>query len=243
MIIIMFSLSRICPGGSCKKELKIKLTLMRIIAAGDIHMDLDDVANIPGIDTADHIIITGDITNYGSSLDAEAVLNRLQTINSSILAVAGNLDQPDVARYLEDIGISLHGRGIIIEGLGIMGLGGSNYTPFNTPYEFSEEELCAFLASGFARIKDAKDFILVSHPPPVLTKTDRLVNGSHVGSMAVRTFIEEKQPLLCVTGHIHESKGQDYIGRTLVLNPGMMKDGGYIEAIYENGILSAALLP
>jgi Icc-related predicted phosphoesterase len=64
-----------------------------------------------------------------------------------------------------------------------------------------------------------------------------------VGSIAVRTFIEEKQPLLCVTGHIHESKGQDYIGRTLVLNPGMMKDGGYIEAIYENGILSAALLP
>jgi Icc-related predicted phosphoesterase len=216
---------------------------MRIIAAGDIHMDPGDVANIPDIDSADHFIITGDITNYGSSLDAEAVLNGLLAINSSILGVAGNLDQPDVARYLEDIGISLHGRGIIVEGLGIMGLGGSNYTPFNTPYEFSEQELSTFLASGFARIEDAKNFILVSHTPPIQTKTDRLVNGSHVGSMAVRTFIEEKQPLLCVTGHIHESKGQDYIGRTLVLNPGMMKDGGYIEAIYENGVISATLHP
>jgi Icc-related predicted phosphoesterase len=216
---------------------------MRIIAAGDIHMDPGDVTNIPGIDSADHIIITGDITNYGSSLDAEVVLNRLLRINSSIMGVAGNLDQHDVTRYLEDIGISLHGRGRIIENLGIMGLGGSNYTPFNTPYEFSEQELDSFLASGFAHIGGAKNFILVSHAPPIQTLTDRLANGTHVGSKAVRTFIEEKQPLLCLTGHIHESRGQDYIGRTLILNPGMMKNGGYIEVIYENGALSAALHP
>ncbi len=214
---------------------------MRIIAAGDIHMDPGDVANIPGIGSADHIIVTGDITNYGSSHDAAAVLDKLQAINRSILGVAGNLDQPDVARYLEDLGISLHGRGRTVQGLGIMGLGGSNYTPFNTPYEFSEQELGAFLASGFAQIDPARNFILVSHTPPVRTKTDRLVNGNHVGSTTVRRFIEEKQPLLCLTGHIHESRGQDYIGRTLVLNPGMLKDGGYIEVIYENNELSATL--
>jgi len=216
---------------------------MRIIALGDIHMDTGDVAKIPAIDTADHIIVTGDITNYGSSQDAATVLNSLLAINSSILGVAGNLDQPDVARYLEDLGISLHGRGIMVADLGIMGLGGSNYTPFNTPYEFSEQELGAFLAAGFSQIDPARNFILVSHTPPVKTKTDRLLNGRHVGSMAVRKFIEEKQPLLCVTGHIHESRGQDHIGRTLVLNPGMMKEGGYIEVTYENGELSAALNP
>jgi len=216
---------------------------MRIIALGDIHMDTGDVAKIPAIDTADHIIVTGDITNYGSSQDAATVLNSLLAINSSILGVAGNLDQPDVARYLEDLGISLHGRGIMVTDLGIMGLGGSNYTPFNTPYEFSEQELGAFLAAGFSQIDPARNFILVSHTPPVKTKTDRLLNGRHVGSMAVRKFIEEKQPLLCVTGHIHESRGQDHIGRTLVLNPGMMKEGGYIEVTYENGELSAALHP
>ena len=216
---------------------------MRIIAFGDIHMDPGAVAEIRGIGSADHVIITGDITNYGSCLDAEAVLNRLLAINSSMLGVAGNLDQPEVARYLEDIGISLHGRGRIFDGLGIMGLGGSNYTPFNTPYEFSEQELGAFLAAGFAQIENAKDFILVSHTPPVRTNTDRLANGKHVGSRAVRTFIEEKQPLLCLTGHIHESRGQDTIGKTLVLNPGMIKDGGYIEILYESGELSAALYP
>lgn len=214
---------------------------MRIIAFGDIHMDTGGVAHIPAIGSAEHIIVTGDITNYGSSPDALSVLNRLLAANSSILAVAGNLDQPDVAAYLEDIGISLHGRGIIVDGLGIMGLGGSNYTPFNTPYEFSEEELETFLASGFAQIKDADNFILVSHTPPLQTNTDRLLNGRHVGSSAVRKFIEENQPLLCLTGHIHESKGEDHIGRTQVLNPGMLKQGGYIEVLYENNEVSAAI--
>jgi len=214
---------------------------MRIIAFGDIHMDTGKVADIPAIDSADYLIITGDITNYGSDLDAEAVLNRLAAINSSVLAVAGNLDQPEVADYLENIGVSLHGRGIIAEGLGIMGLGGSNYTPFNTPYEFSEKEIDNLLASGFSQIKSADNFILVSHPPPVQTNTDRLVNGRHVGSSAVRKFLEDKQPPLCITGHIHESRGQDYIGKTLVLNPGMLKQGGYIEVLYEQGEITAAL--
>jgi Icc-related predicted phosphoesterase len=214
-----------------------------MIAFGDIHMHTGNAARIKDITAADLVIITGDITNYGSSRDAETVLNQLRAINRSILGVAGNLDQPDVARYLEKMAISLHGSGRIIEGLGIMGLGGSNYTPFNTPYEFSEQELAGFLAAGFARVKDAENFILVSHPPPVQTKTDRLTNGNHVGSRAVRSFIEEKQPLLCLTGHIHESRGLDHIGRTLILNPGMLKDGGYIEVRYENGELAAELQP
>ena len=206
-------------------------------------MNPGDMASIRDIGSADQVIITGDITNYGSSRDAETVLNRLRAFNSSILGVAGNLDQPDVARYLEDLGISLHGRGRTIEGLGIMGLGGSNYTPFNTPYEFSEEELGAFLAAGFVQLENVQNFILVSHTPPVRTNTDRLADGKHVGSRAVRTFIEEKQPFLCLSGHIHESRGQDTIGRTLVLNPGMMKDGGYIEVLYEGGELSASIHP
>jgi len=220
---------------------KDRIFFMRIIAFGDIHMDTGDVADIPGIASAEHVIITGDITNYGSSLDAEAVLNRLSAVNSSILAVAGNLDQPDVADYLEDIEISLHGRGRRINGLNIMGLGGSNYTPFNTPYEFSEEELATFLASGLAQLNNADNFMLVSHTPPLQTNTDRLLNGRHVGSSAVRKFIEEEQPLLCLTGHIHESRGEDYIGRTLVLNPGMLKQGGYIEVLCENNEVSATI--
>jgi len=213
---------------------------MRIICFGDIHMNPGNVENIPGIHSADHIIITGDITNFGTRKYAEKVLNKLLAINNNIMGVAGNLDQPDVADYLEDIGLSLHGKGKIIDGLGVVGLGGSNYTPFKTPYEFSEQELTNFLTTGISQVEKIKDFILVSHTPPYETKTDKLLNGTHVGSTAVRAFIEAQQPLLCLTGHIHESGGQDYIGRTLILNPGMIKDGGYIEILFENSEISAS---
>ena len=214
---------------------------MRIIAFGDIHMNAGGVEKIQGIRSADYIIITGDITNFGSRKDAATVLDRLQSLNSNLFGIAGNLDQPDVAEYLAEKGISLHSTARMLGGIGVMGLGGSNYTPFNTPYEFSEQDLASFLALGFAGISAAQDFILVSHAPPVQTGTDRLLNGQHVGSRAVRTFIEEKQPALCLTGHIHESRGEDRIGRTLVLNPGMVKEGGYIEVFYKNNKLSAEL--
>jgi uncharacterized protein len=214
---------------------------MRIIALGDIHMDIGDAESIPGIHSADLIIITGDITNFGFRNDAEEVIGKLRAINSNILAVAGNLDQPDVARYLEDIGLSLHGRGNIFNSLGIVGLGGSNYTPFNTPNEFSEAELSDLLDTGFSQIKDTEHHILVSHAPPVKTHTDRLLYGKHVGSTAVRTYIEERQPLLCLTGHIHESAGQDSIGRTQILNSGAIRNGGYIDVLFKKDEISASL--
>ncbi len=33
--------------------------------------------------------------------------------------------------------------------------------------------------------------------------------GRHVGSAAVRRFIERHRPLACFTGHIHEAAGMD----------------------------------
>jgi Icc-related predicted phosphoesterase len=214
---------------------------MRIIAFGDIHMEIGTLDRIKDMQSADYIIITGDITNFGYRSDAKNVLDNLLAVNSNILAVAGNLDQPDVAHYLEETGISLHGRGMFIDNLGLVGLGGSNYTPFHTPYEFSEKKLADLLGKGIAQIGEKRDHILVSHTPPHKTAADKLLNGDHVGSTAVRKYIERYQPLLCLTGHIHESRGQDTIGRTRILNPGMIKNGGYIEVHYNNGRISAAL--
>ena len=216
---------------------------MRIIAFGDVHMELGNAGNIPGIKAADCIIVTGDITNYGSREDAKKVLDQLLAINSNVLGLHGNLDQPEVGTYLEDLGLSLHGRGRLLNGIGLVGLGGSNFTPFNTPSEFSEADLAGLLAKGYAQIAGTEHVILVSHTPPVQTKTDRIRSGAHVGSTAVRQLIEQKQPALCLTGHIHESKAVDRIGRTVILNPGMIKNGSYIEVIFANNELAASLKP
>jgi Icc-related predicted phosphoesterase len=71
--------------------------------------------------------------------------------------------------------------------------------------------------------------VLLFHVPPYATKLDRaaldrrMIDGVpfdvHVGSIAVRRFIEERQPLLTLHGHAHESARltgawRDAIGRT-----------------------------
>jgi len=214
---------------------------MRIIVFGDVHMDLGNFNRIPAIETADTIIITGDITNYGSRQGAREIIAAVRAINDRIVALAGNLDHQDVADYLEEEGISLHGTGRLFGKIGIFGVGGSNSTPFNTPLEYREDELRRFLAQGYEQVKTAPHHVLVSHTPPLNTTTDRIGSGVHVGSAAVRAFIEEYQPAFCLCGHIHEARAQDRIGNTLVINPGMIRDGGWIEIIDDNDTVDASL--
>ncbi|HIJ02596.1 metallophosphoesterase [Candidatus Woesearchaeota archaeon] len=70
-----------------------------------------------------------------------------------------------------------------------------------------------------------KHAVLVSHSPPYNTNLDILIDDRHVGSEALRKIIVEKQPLLVLSGHIHETvrisgKYSDKIGKTICLCTG-----------------------
>jgi Icc-related predicted phosphoesterase len=203
--------------------------VMRIISFGDIHMSLHNIERLgPELRASDLVILSGDLTNFGGPDDAGRVLAATRRHASQLLAVAGNLDQPELIAFLEEQGVSLHGAARRIGDLGIFGCGGSNRTPFHTPTELSEEDIGALLERGYAVVADAPQRLMVCHTPPVDTVTDRISSGLHVGSPTVRAFIEAHQPDVCVTGHIHESAGVDRIGRTTVVNAGAFRDGGYI---------------
>jgi Icc-related predicted phosphoesterase len=126
--------------------------------------------------------------------------------------------------------------------------GYSNITPWNSPRELDEEPLLARIEAMYADVTDPENLVAVLHPPPVGTLLDQapaideefrvrfeaggvLMIG--VGSIAVRQFIEERQPLLALHGHVHESRGADAIGRTLCLNPG---------SEYTDGVLAGAIV-
>lgn len=202
---------------------------MDIVSFGDIHMDIKAIGAVEPLRRADLVVVTGDLTNYGGRGDALQVIDALRQYSGQLLVLPGNLDQLEVLDFLEGEKISLHGRGRIINTVGIFGVGGSNITPFNTPIEFTEQELDGLLEAGYAQVAGAHYTILVSHAPPFGTTTDVLANGAHAGSPAVRAFIEKRQPDLCITGHIHEAKGRDRIGRTEIINPGMIGHGGWVE--------------
>ena len=226
---------------------------MRIVAFGDIHTSLAEVRNIPGVDCADLIILNGDLTNYGSRHDVKKILNEIMSINLSVYAQIGNLDNYDINTYLDELDINLHGQARLFQGkVCCIGIGGSNITPFRTPAEFSEEELTAIAEKAWNQGMEFKALaealhncripvILVTHAPPHGTRLDRLRNGRHVGSQAIRACIEKHQPDLCIAGHIHEGKGVDTIGRTTVINPGMFRQGGWIDIRINKAHIEAEL--
>jgi uncharacterized protein len=202
---------------------------MKIVSFGDVHMATRNLARMAEVlrDT-DLIIVSGDLTNFGGIDDARAVLDDVRQACPHVLALPGNLDRPEVTPFLEAEGIGLHGRGVVADGVGIFGCGGSNITPFKTPTELTEEEIYETLRRGCAAVQDRRPLLMVCHTPPYETKCDRIVGGKAVGSTAARRFIEEVKPDLCISGHIHESAAVDAIGPTKIINAGPFKGGGYI---------------
>ena len=67
--------------------------------------------------------------------------------------------------------------------------------------------------------------VFVLHSPAGGTRCDMIAGGHHVGSRAIRAFVEQQQPPLVLSGHIHESPRvsgtwRDTLGRSVLVNPG-----------------------
>lgn len=217
---------------------------MQIMAFGDIHEYVHVLPTLASeLGQADLILVTGDMTRWRGPKTAEKVLQAIRVYNPNILAQVGNTDSWETHDHLNRLGINLHGQGHRFGDLGIFGVGGSNPTPFGTPIEFDEEEIAAYLMAGYAMIQDAPRQLLVAHCPPYQTAIDRIHAGYHVGSTSVRQFIETYQPDLCISGHIHESPGEDRLGKTHVLNPGMLAQGGYVSVRCSIEALTAQRVP
>lgn len=215
---------------------------MIIVAVSDIHGDISAIERLaPVLSQADLVLVSGDITNFGGRQEAAVVMNRLSKHSHRLLAVPGNCDRPEVGAYLSEQGLNIDARIVEIEGLSIIGLGGSLPCPGRTLLEYSEEEFGSALESAYAQMNPQKPFVLVCHQPPYGTKVDRVLGGLYVGSRAIRKFIEERRPLACFCGHIHESSGEDRIGETKVINPGPLGRGRYVRADWDGEGISVPL--
>jgi len=77
-----------------------------------------------------------------------------------------------------------------VDGFHVVGLGCSNPTPFETPGEYSEEEL----ETRLHQFDGLKPMIAICHVPPHGTMLDRITNLRHAGSTAMRDFVRREQP-------------------------------------------------
>jgi Icc-related predicted phosphoesterase len=122
----------------------------------------------------------------------------------------------------------------------------ANPTPWASPRELEEDALYARLRALADSLERPEASIFNLHVPPYDSGLDRapklkadltpVYSGGHpvpipVGSTAVRQLIEEVQPLLALHGHIHESRGEVRIGRTLAINSGSEYNTGRLHGV------------
>ncbi len=215
---------------------------MKIVAISDIHGNAASIDRLsPVLESADLVLVSGDITNFGGRREAAEVFDRLAGHARRILAVPGNCDRGEVGAYLNEKGMNLEHTAVEIEGMFLSGLGGALSGPVPTPYEHNDAEIGKALADSVSGLPRGAPLVILSHQPPFGTKADQVRGGRNVGSRALREFLEEHQPLACFCGHIHESPGLDSIGETKVANPGPLPQGGYAWAEWEGGGLKVEL--
>lgn len=204
---------------------------MKLVSLTDIHGRVQAADLIADdLKSADLVILPGDLTAFGKREEAAHIVDAVRKHNPNILAVMGNCDYPEVEQYLNDEGLCIHRSHRRVNGVVFAGLGGSLKCPIPTLNEWTEEQVTEHLE---AAVKDAPadvPMVLVSHQPARNTITDLAANGGHVGSTAVREFIERRKPILCLSGHIHEAQGTDSIGPTTLVNPGPFMEGRYVVA-------------
>lgn len=219
---------------------------MKFLVTSDLHGNFQRIEQLLSqihLHTPDIIVISGDLTHYGSVSDVTDILNKLSTLSIPIFFVPGNLDPLDLQDQVKvQHTINLHCKRVEVNTYTFIGIGGSLYTPFNTRFELSENEIQTLLYGVFNKLSATSRYILVSHTPPYNTQLDVTSSGYHVGSKALRDFIIATHPILVICGHIHEAQSIDQLNNSLLINPGPLFDGyfGVVE-IDQNDNIQANL--
>jgi Icc-related predicted phosphoesterase len=214
-----------------------------------IVLDPEEVAQLDdpeALDTAFRKVVYSSIEEWVALAE-----ERLAGSGTRLLVAPGNDDYLEIDSALQggDHVVLAENRVLALDdNHEVMTTGYSNLTPWHTERELDEPALRARL-DGMARdVKEMSRAVAVIHPPPIASGLDlapkldetlriEMEGGAPVmapvGSTAVREFLEERQPLLGLHGHVHEGKGTCQIGRTLCVNPG---------SEFADGVLAGSLL-
>ena len=170
---------------------------------------------------------------------------KLRDSKAKIFMAPGNDDPMELDAILESSKVmkSAAMKNLDVLGYEMITIAHTSPTPWDTPREWSEEELAKNIDKLAGTVKNMERAIFNFHDPPYGTMLDyapklrdmRQSAGEteHVGSTAVSEAIKKYQPFLGLHGHIHESRAAQKIGRTFCVNPG---------SEYGEGVLRGVLL-
>ncbi|MEM4650167.1 MAG: metallophosphoesterase [Candidatus Bathyarchaeia archaeon] len=172
---------------------------MKLLAFADIHGSLEStekIIKLTSIINVDAILIAGDIAINDLNLAKKILMKIESSFSKPIFFVPGNMDSRSLTFFKSDKIKSVHGSCETIGDFSIIGVGGA-VSFLSTPFELTEKEIELKLNEALKAYKRGS-LILLSHAPPKNTKLDKVGINLHVGSNAIRKFIEERRPVLAV---------------------------------------------
>lgn len=189
-----------------------------IACISDTHGYHDEVV----IPECDILIHSGDATGRGSlhEIDKFAKWFNEQPARYKVF-VAGNHDfefekhkelAVKVLTYKTDI-IYLEGEDVVIEGLKIWG---GPWQPYFCNWAFNVHRYTGELKEIWSRIPNDAD-IVVTHGPPYGVN-DKAFRGGKCGCNDLLVALDRVQPMVHVSGHIHEGYGWNYFNNILCIN-------------------------
>lgn len=198
---------------------------MRILHVSDVHGNVSAVEKISKKAVyvgADLIIVTGDLTHFGEIEDAEMILEKIFESSKRVFFVPGNCDPRALLDWNpKNPSIkNLHLKSAEFMGWEFIGLGGA-VGRLGTLTEFTEEEVEDMLSKVTPR---RPGFVFISHSPPYGLEVD-YTGTKHIGSIAVKKYIENYRPRLMLCGHAHEGRGMLKLGEVTIINSGPAKNG------------------
>lgn len=196
----------------------------KILAASDFHGDssaAERLAKKAKKEDVDLVILAGDIIGM---VETENLLKPFTNRNEKVVFVPGNWDSSETAEFLsKHYGIKNVDKHYLKYGdVGIFGIGSPDWQ-----LELNEKKAFNKLKKEFENIRkqDLEKTVMISHLNAADTKTEF---SGVPGSKGVRKAIEEFQPDIFISGHIHEAEGlQEKIGKTKLMSIG--KKGKIIE--------------
>jgi Predicted phosphoesterases, related to the Icc protein len=209
---------------------------MKFLVVTDIHgkrSAVDWINRAAKENNTDCVLILGDITDFGPDDTVEKILSEIE---QDVYAIPGNCDPLSIPSVVGRFGTDMHGKCIELNGLTLVGLGGSNPSPFGTPFEMNEDVILKELKKV-----SKKGMILMVHAPPY-GFNDTIPTGLNVGSRSIAKIVEEFKPILVLSGHIHEAVGIVVSDGTTFINPGPAMEGKCAVVEVNGGKVEAKLL-
>jgi Icc-related predicted phosphoesterase len=155
----------------------------------------------------------------------------LNKIGVPVIVIPGNMDAPESLffSHLFDYEMSWNNIKLVQENIFFYnefffsGFGGEiteNELERDFVLQYPVKKACFFMRK-FYYLKGKK--ILMLHTPPK-SKLD-FEKGTHKGFFGINKLIEWLKPDFVFCGHAHRARGEEWLGKSLVINPGPLKDG------------------